>query len=122
MAFDIEVKQHGNMLIAHVSSNDLAIANVQDALDIIANSGYQGALHIMLSQSVIHADFFDLKTGLAGEVLQKFSNYQSYLAIVGDFSRYNSNSLSDFISESNRVGRINFVTTEAEAVQVLTKQ
>lgn len=119
MSFHIDIEQHGNMLIANISSDGIALSSVQDALDIIANCGYQGALHIVMPQAVIHSDFFDLKTGLAGDVLQKFSNYQSYLAIIGDFSIYNSNSLRDFIRESNKVGRINFVNSEEEAVRVL---
>ena len=65
--------------------------------------------------------FFDLKTGLAGDVLQKFSNYRMRLAIVGDFSRFSSKSLGDFISESNQVRRITFVPTINEALVQLGK-
>ena len=50
----------------------------------------------------LHPDFFDLKTRFAGEILQKFSNYDVKLAIVGDFSKYSSKSLRDFIYESNK--------------------
>ncbi|WP_083996437.1 DUF4180 domain-containing protein [Desulfosporosinus acididurans] len=49
----------------------------------------------------IFEDFFDLKTKLAGEILQKFVNYHVRIAIVGDFSGYKSKSLKDFIYESN---------------------
>jgi hypothetical protein len=53
---------------------------------------------------------------MAGEILQKFSNYRMRLAIVGDFSEYKSKSLRDFIRESNRTGTINFVGTIDEAL------
>ena len=43
------------------------------------------------------------------------------LAIVGDFSQYASKSLQDFIFESNKVGRINFVASIEEARQKLAK-
>jgi len=62
-----------------------------------------------------------LKTGLAGEILQKFSNYYVELAIVGDFSKYSSKNLQDFIYESNKVGRINFVSSVEEAKEALLK-
>jgi len=39
-----------------------------------------------LNKSAICDDFFDLSTGLAGEILQKFVNYHVKIAIVGDFS------------------------------------
>ncbi len=67
------------------------------------------------------ADFFDLKSGIAGEILQKFSNYLVRLAIVGDFSKYANKSLKDFIFESNKGGQINFVDSQLEAINVLSK-
>ena len=57
----------------------------------------------------LHPDFFRLHTGLAGEILQKFSTYGFKLAIVGDFSKYKSISLQDFIHESNQGNRVFFV-------------
>ena len=65
--------------------------------------------------------FFELKNGMAGEILQKFSNYRVRLAIVGDFSRYTSKSINDFILESNKTGHINFVPTVTEALLKLSK-
>ena len=59
-------------------------------------------------------DFFDLKNGIAGEILQKFSNYRVSLIIVGDFSKYASKSLNDFIYESNKGRHINFVASTTE--------
>jgi hypothetical protein len=57
---------------------------------------------LILYEEIVHPDFFDLKTKLAGEILQKCSNYQFRLAIVGDFSKYKSKSLRDFIYEINK--------------------
>jgi len=62
-----------------------------------------------------------LKTGVPGEILQKFSTYNMQLAIVGDFSVFSSRSLKDFIYESNKTGRILFVATMGEALQKLSK-
>jgi len=74
-----------------------------------------GAGKIILHKMIINPDFFDLKTGFAGEILQKFSNYKVKLAIIGDFSSFTSKSLRDFILESNKHGHINFVSTIDEA-------
>jgi len=52
--------------------------------------------------------------------LQKFSTYNGRLAIIGDFSKYDSKSLKDFIFESNKGRRVNFVGTTDEARIVLT--
>ena len=37
---------------------------------------------LLLDESQLSAEFFDLRTGLAGEVLQRFTNYRARLAIV----------------------------------------
>ena len=74
----------------------------------------------MLNEKNITPDFFDLKNGIAGEILQKFSTYRVRLAIVGDFSKYTSKSLNDFIFESNKGKHINFVTSTIEAIKILS--
>ncbi|WQD36273.1 DUF4180 domain-containing protein [Sphingobacterium spiritivorum] len=66
--------------------------------------------------------FFDLRTGIADEILQKFSNYRVQLAIVGEYSKYNSKSLTDFIYESNKGRHINFVNSMEEALNVLSSK
>ena len=107
--------------IAEVKSDKIIINNTQDALDIMADCSYQGATSIIFYQENITADFFDLKTKLAGDILQKFSTYNIRVAIVGDFSNYNSKSLNDFIYESNKVGRVNFVDTLSQAQEKLSR-
>lgn len=101
--------------IAEVISDNIVIRNAQDALDLMVNCGYQGARKIIIHGKNLIPDFFDLKTGIAGEILQKFSTYDVQLAIVGDFLKYPGQSLQAFIHESNRIGRINFVNSVAEA-------
>lgn len=65
--------------------------------------------------------FFDLKNGIAGEILQKFSQYGLPLAIIGDFSKNESKRVNDFIYESNKGKQINFATSLSEALNSLTK-
>jgi len=117
----IEIIKLKGVGIAEIKSDKVEIRKVQDVLDLMADCDYQGARKIILHEKNIIADFFDLKTGLAGEILQKFSNYFVELAIVGDFSKYSSQSLQDFIYESNKVGRINFVSSVEEAIEALLK-
>lgn len=56
---------------------------------------------------------------MAGEILQKFSNYRMPLAIIGDFSGLDSKSLKDFIRESNKNKHVSFVGSFDEAMSVL---
>lgn len=116
----IEIIQINDNSIADVISEKILIRETQDALDIMANCNYQGAYKIVIKEQNITPEFFDLKTGLAGDILQKFSTYRVQLAIIGDFSKYTSKSFKDFISESNRYRRINFVSSKEEAIKSLT--
>jgi hypothetical protein len=118
----IDITNISGVLVAEIISESLVIADVSGALDLIGNCGYQDVENIIIHAGNITPAFFDLKTGIAGEILQKFSTYRMKLAIVGDFSKYTSKSLKDFIYESNKTGRINFVNSVKEAKEKLSKQ
>lgn len=111
----------GNLKVANIESIEYKIRNAQDALELLMNCHYQGSNRIIIQEENLEPEFFDLKTKIAGEILQKFSMYDGYLAIVGDFSKYQSKSLHDFIYESNKLRRINFVADHDAAVQALGK-
>jgi hypothetical protein len=49
-------------------------------------------------------------------------HYRIRLAIVGDFPKYTSKSLKNFIFQSNKGRHINFVSTCPEAIKILTSQ
>jgi len=107
--------------IAYVSSHEKLITDVQSALDLMATVRYElDSNLIIVNKSEVSEAFFDLKTRLAGEVLQKFINYQTKIAIIGDYSGYTSKSLKDFIYESNNGNDIFFVSDEHQAVEKLS--
>ncbi len=96
------------------------IADLQSALDLIATVGFEaGTNSVILNKEALSEDFFDLRSGLAGEILQKFINYRMKVAIVGDFSAYTSKSLRDFIYECNGGRDLFFVAEEETAVERL---
>ena len=55
----------------------------------------QGAEKLAIDKKAVTEDFFILSTGLAGEILQKFTNYHIKAAFYGDFTRYTSKPLQD---------------------------
>ncbi|SCY08524.1 protein of unknown function [Paenibacillus polysaccharolyticus] len=107
--------------IAYVTNNETLISDVQSALDLMATVRYElDSNLIIVNKSEVSEAFFDLKTRLAGEVLQKFINYQTKIAIIGDYSGYTSKSLKDFIYESNNGNDIFFVSDEHQAIEKLS--
>ncbi len=115
------VRDHGTDL-AVVSSDEKVIVDVQSALDLVMTVKYEtGAARIVIDKDLICEDFFILSTGVAGEILQKFINYRVKAAVYGDYSRYTSKPLRDFIYESNNGHDFFFVSTKEEAVRKLAE-
>ncbi|NRF89811.1 DUF4180 domain-containing protein [Paenibacillus frigoriresistens] len=108
--------------IAVVESGEIWITDVQSALDLMATVRYEADCdRIIINRSALSEDFFDLKTRLAGEILQKFINYHVKVAIVGDFSGFSSKSLKDFIYECNKGKDFFFLSNEEEAIDKLSR-
>ncbi|HEX5597209.1 MAG TPA: DUF4180 domain-containing protein [Micromonosporaceae bacterium] len=86
------------------------IATVQDALDVIGSAFSQTDV-VAIPVGRLNDAFFNLRTGLAGEIMQKFVNYQIRLAVVGDISAHiaASTALRDLVFESNHGNHIWFV-------------
>lgn len=112
--------RNGN--IALVESETVLIKDAQSALDLAVTVQYEkDCAAIIMPKSAFCEDFFKLSTKIAGEVLQKFVNYGLKMAIVGDFSCYDSKALRDFIYESNRGKHFFFVGVVEEAVEKLQR-
>lgn len=109
------------IIIAEILPGTETIGSAGDLLDILADAGYNGSTGLIVHSGTLSSEFFDLKTGIAGEILQKFSNYRMKLAIIGDFTNVKSKALRDFIRESNTRGTINFVGTAEEAINRLDR-
>ena len=112
----IETHNINNTKIAEIITDDIVLKTTEDGLDLLGNLYYQGFDKIIIKEKNITPDFFVLKNGIAGEILQKFSQYRMPLAIVGDFSKFTSKSIADFIYESNKGKQISFVASVEEAL------
>lgn len=122
MKLKIEKIEKNNTVCAVVRSDEAVIIDSQSALDVLMSAKYDiGTGNIAIDKKLITEDFFILSSGLAGEILQKYVNYGGRIAIYGDFSRYTSKPLKDFIYESNKGNDVFFVASEEEAVMKLTQ-
>lgn len=104
--------------IVELVTSDVVIESAQDALDLMANVS---AEYFILHDYNLVPEFFDLSTGVAGEVLQKLTNYRIKLAVIGIFNKYPSLTLKDFMYESNRNREYIFVGSAEEALKIWLK-
>ncbi len=103
--------------MAFVDGDPPLIRDTQSALDLMATIRHETGSHRMiLGKDSFVEEFFNLRSGLAGEILQKYVNYGMMLAIVGDFTLYESKALQDFIRESNRGRHVFFLQTLEMAI------
>ena len=80
--------------------------NIGDFLDLIGNAGYNRASGVLIHSAHLPQLFFDLKSGIAGEYLQKLSNYAMRAAIILDDSHLEHRRFREMVSEANRSGSI----------------
>ena len=99
-----------------VQEDEWKLGGLDDFLDLIASSPSDT---IALDREALPEAFFDLRSGIAGEMLQKASNYRRRLAILGMTGDAKGRALADFIRESNRTGKVVFVPGLEEAVALL---
>ena len=112
------IHSRNNKESIEIIDGGLILNNAQDFLDIAANCPSR---NIIIHKENIIPEFFDLKTKIAGEILQKASNYRIRLGIVGEFKNIESKSLRDFIYESNKTKEIVFKENIEDILDIFGK-
>lgn len=100
-----------NLVVA--ANSGIAIQTIGDISNLIGVS--YNADGLILSESDLPAEFFDLRTGFAGELFQKLSNYQIRTALIlQDFDAYGKR-FSELAYEHQTHGMVRFVRSMEEA-------
>ena len=94
---------HG-VRVLFCATDGARLAGERDVNDVLSAAWSADAAMIAIPVQRLDPVFFRLSTRVAGEMLQKFVNYQLRAAIVGDVSAWTTQSeaLRDFIYEANR--------------------
>ena len=78
------------------------ITSEADALDLIALCGENGMERVMLHSEHLPPTFYDLKSGLAGNLLLKFSNYRIKVVLITSPSLVGDGRFGEMAMESNK--------------------
>ena len=116
MAIRIQLHRAGARTIAEFRSDGIVLNAGADLLELLMMARAQDTSNLAVHEANIAPGFFDLKTGVAGDALQKLVNYRGRLAIVGDITRYleRTESLRALVRECNRGRDVRFVATMEE--------
>jgi len=87
-----------------VSANGPEMRTDKDAVDLMSAASDQHAEFFAIPVERLGDAFFELRTRIAGQLVQKFVMYGKRVAIVGEISQRiaTSKSLTAFVAESNR--------------------
>lgn len=96
------------------------LSTEQDALDLVALCGENDTNLLMFHGNALAEDFFKLKTGVAGKILQRFINYHVKTAIILPEQFVIKGKLRDMVSETNKGNHLRFFKTRADAEIWLT--
>lgn len=100
-----------------------SVADARAARDMVEEALSERAGVIVVPVGRLDPAFFQLRSGIAGEFLQKLANYNLKFAAVGDISTYvgASEALRDFVVESDR-GRSIFFVADSAALEVRLRE
>ncbi len=99
---DYKTVKNGTQHYIELLSCTNAIINEQDALNLVALCGEHETNLLMIHDSAISDDFYRLRTGVAGNILQKFINYHIKTAAVVANVKTNKGKFKEMASEANK--------------------
>jgi hypothetical protein len=102
---------HNDYLLA--SEAGIAIRSMTDISGAVGATFGTGGL--ILTESDLAPEFFDLKTGLAGELFQKFTNYQLRLALIVSDPQRHGDRFNELAREHRSHSNIRILRTQDEA-------
>ena len=76
------VIEKNNKKYIQYASSDSILRTESDALNIIGACYEKDIWLLIIHEEALSEDFYNLRTGLAGAVLQKFMNYQIKAAVI----------------------------------------
>ncbi|MDF2926173.1 MAG: hypothetical protein K0R57_5087 [Paenibacillaceae bacterium] len=115
----IEVIEANGRHYMECASAVAPVQTEQDALDLIGTCMGNDVNLLLLHDEVLSDDFFQLRTGLAGNMVQKFINYRIKLAVVAGDTQRMKGKFKEFLAETNKGGSFRIFNSRDEAVEWL---
>jgi PadR family transcriptional regulator AphA len=119
---EIKVKSHRAKKYIISTSPSVLIKKPQDILALLVSGSEHETNRFILKETNFDPAFYDLKTGLAGEITQKFANYRVKAAIIGKFEKVSGKRFREFMLEANKGNQVYFTDDEEDALIWLTSE
>jgi PadR family transcriptional regulator AphA len=113
---DYRIIEYGGIEILELDEKS-RITSEADALDCVAACGDEGTSLLLLNEANLTDNFYRLRTGLAGAVLQRFAVYRLRTAIVLSPLRANQGRFREMVLEANRGKQLGFYEKREQALE-----
>ena len=116
----IKILKENDSIFAECDHTTKLVSSEQDAVDLIGFCGYHQTNNLLLYTDNVDESFFDLKSQLAGKVLQKCMNYYMRVAMVLSLDIKDNKRFSEMVLETNKGNHFRIFKTRDEAIDWLT--
>ncbi|ROR23924.1 uncharacterized protein DUF4180 [Mobilisporobacter senegalensis] len=114
------VIEENNKKYIECGTKEASIHNEQSALDLIGACFENETNLILIHMDALSDDFFKLRTGLAGSILQKFVNYNIKIAVVITDTDKVKGKFKDLLVESNNGNDFRVFNSKNKALNWIT--
>lgn len=112
---DYQIRGTGRKRYIEVITADEPLGSEQAALDLVALCWEHGIYALLIHFAALSADFFSLKTKVAGDMIQKFVNYEIKVSAVIPAQAMEKGRFREMAQEANKGSHFRLYGTKAEA-------
>ncbi|BFH69844.1 PadR family transcriptional regulator [Paenibacillus dendritiformis] len=110
-----KIVENGTKKYIELISGPTPISTEQDAVDLVALCREHDLDFLMLHGEALSEDFFNLRTGVAGRMMQKFITYSVKTAVVIPDPSVNKGRFKEMVTESNRSNQFGVFASREDA-------
>lgn len=110
-----KIVENGTKKYIELISSPTPLSTEQDAVDLVALCREHDLDFLMLHGEALSEDFFNLRTGVAGRMMQKFINYGVKTAVVIPDTSVNKGRFKEMVTESNRSNQFGVFESREDA-------
>src|SRR5262245_22160120 len=119
---DLQIHSYGGRRIAEGRAGLTLLPSARDVSDLIEHCFNHATRLVLLDAGNLGEDFFDLKSGMAGVVLEKCRQYRLRLAVVLPPEQELSARFRELVAEENKRPYVRFCATAQEGRDWLVAQ
>ncbi|MCY9762182.1 DUF4180 domain-containing protein [Paenibacillus alvei] len=115
MTMNYKIIEIGTKRYMELLSSQTPLSTEQDAVDLVALCGENDADLLLVHGNALVEDFYSLRTGVAGRMIQKFTNYGVKTAVIIPDQALNKGRFTEMVVESNRSNHFGVFETREDA-------